>query len=70
MGIALYQLLAQEYFKDFHVITGHKGLTKEVQGALLPGTQFSGRCCTVVDRVDDQAAALSGYDSRACDRIV
>ncbi len=35
MGIALYQLLAQEYFKDFHVITGHKGLTKEVQGVAV-----------------------------------
>lgn len=35
MGIALYQLLAQEYFKDFHVIAGHKGLSREVQGVAV-----------------------------------
>ena len=35
MGIALYQLLAQEYFKDFHVITGQKGLSREVQGVAV-----------------------------------
>ena len=31
MRIALYQLLAQEYFKEFHVIAGQKGLSREVQ---------------------------------------
>lgn len=35
MGIALYQLLAQEYFKDFYVIAGHKGLSREVQGVAV-----------------------------------
>lgn len=35
MGIALYQLLAQEYFKDFHVIAGQKGLSREVQGVAI-----------------------------------
>ena len=35
MGIALYQLLAQEYFKDFHVVTGQKGLSREVQGVAV-----------------------------------
>lgn len=35
MGIALYQLLAQEYFKDFRVIAGHKGLSREVQGVAV-----------------------------------
>ncbi len=35
MGIALYQLLAQEYFKDFHVIAGQKGVSREVQGVAV-----------------------------------
>ena len=35
MGIALYQLLAQEYFKEFHVIAGQKGLSREVQGVAV-----------------------------------
>lgn len=32
MGIALYQLLALDFFKDFHVVAGKNGLSKEVQG--------------------------------------
>ncbi len=35
MGIALYQLLAQEYFKDFHVVAGQRGLSREVQGVAV-----------------------------------
>ena len=35
MGIALYQLLAQEFFKDFHVVAGRKGISKEVQGVAV-----------------------------------
>jgi len=35
MGIALYQLLAQEFFKDFYVIAGKKGVSKEVQGVAV-----------------------------------
>lgn len=32
MGIAVRDLLALEYFKDFYVIAGSKGLDKEIQG--------------------------------------
>lgn len=32
MGIAVSELLTLEYFKDFQVIAGHRGLTKEIQG--------------------------------------
>ena len=32
MGIALYQLLALDFFKDFHVVAGRNGLSREVQG--------------------------------------
>ncbi|SHK86334.1 PucR family transcriptional regulator [Hespellia stercorisuis] len=32
MGIAVRELLALDYFKDFHVVAGHKGLSKEIQG--------------------------------------
>lgn len=32
MGIALYQLLALDFFKDFHVVAGKNGLSREVQG--------------------------------------
>ena len=35
MGIALYQLLAQEFFKDFHVVAGRKGLSRAVQGVAI-----------------------------------
>ncbi|MCD8019930.1 MAG: PucR family transcriptional regulator ligand-binding domain-containing protein, partial [Clostridiales bacterium] len=35
MGIAVQELLANEYFKDFHVIAGRKGLNKEIQGVTL-----------------------------------
>lgn len=35
MGIVLYQLLAQEFFKDFYVVAGHKGLSREVQGVVV-----------------------------------
>lgn len=35
MGIAVQELLAMEYFKDFHVVAGRKGLYKEVQGITL-----------------------------------
>lgn len=32
MGIAIQELLAMEYFKDFQVIAGKKGLQREIQG--------------------------------------
>ena len=32
MGIALQELLSQEYFKDFYVLAGAKGLGREIQG--------------------------------------
>lgn len=32
MGIAVSELLKMEYFKDFHVLAGKKGLHKEIQG--------------------------------------
>lgn len=32
MGIAIQELLAMEYFKDFQVVAGRKGLQREVQG--------------------------------------
>ena len=35
MGIALNELLAQEFFKDFRVISGRRGLYKEVQGVAI-----------------------------------
>lgn len=35
MGIAVQELLAMEYFKDFYVVAGRKGLYKEVQGITL-----------------------------------
>lgn len=35
MGIAMKELLALEYFKDFHVIAGQKGLNKEIQGVTV-----------------------------------
>lgn len=35
MGIAVRELLALEYFKDFHVIAGKKGLDREIQGITM-----------------------------------
>ena len=35
MGIAVKELLAQEYFKDFHVIAGRRGLDREIQGITM-----------------------------------
>lgn len=35
MGIALNELMAQEFFKDFRVVAGRKGLYKEVQGVAI-----------------------------------
>lgn len=35
MGIVVQELLAMEYFKDFYVVAGRKGLYKEVQGITL-----------------------------------
>lgn len=32
MGIAVKTLLEQEFFKDFYIVAGAKGLHKEVQG--------------------------------------
>lgn len=32
MGIAIQELLSQEYFKDFYVLAGAKGLGREIQG--------------------------------------
>ncbi len=32
MGIAIQELLSQEYFKDFYVLAGAKGLNREIQG--------------------------------------
>lgn len=32
MGIAVSELLRMEYFNDFHIIAGKKGINKEVQG--------------------------------------
>lgn len=32
MGIAIQELLSQEYFKDFYVLAGAKGLHREIQG--------------------------------------
>lgn len=32
MGIAIKELLALEYFKDFEVIAGYKGINREIQG--------------------------------------
>ena len=41
MGIVLYQLLAQEFFKDFYVVAGHKGLSREVQGVDRKSTRLN-----------------------------
>ncbi|MGF7012039.1 purine catabolism regulator [Lachnospiraceae bacterium PF1-22] len=35
MGIAIQHLLSQEFFKDFHVIAGRKGLHRELQGIAI-----------------------------------
>ncbi len=35
MGIAVKELLALEYFKDFYVVAGRKGLHKEIQGITM-----------------------------------
>ena len=35
MGIAIQELLSQEYFKDFYVLAGAKGLHREIQGLSL-----------------------------------
>lgn len=35
MGVAVKELLALDYFKDFHVIAGRKGIDKEIQGVTL-----------------------------------
>ena len=35
MGIAVQELLANEFFKDFEVVAGRKGLYKEMQGILF-----------------------------------
>lgn len=35
MGISVQELLALEYFKEFYVVAGRKGLHKEVQGVTL-----------------------------------
>lgn len=35
MGIALKELLASEFFRDFRVVSGRKGLYKEVQGVAI-----------------------------------
>ena len=32
MGIAIQELLSQDYFKDFYVLAGAKGLHREIQG--------------------------------------
>ena len=32
MGISVGDLLSMDFFKDFHVIAGHKGLNREIQG--------------------------------------
>ncbi len=35
MGITIGELLHQEFFKDFQVIAGHKGLNREIQGVTV-----------------------------------
>lgn len=35
MGIAVQEILAQEYFKDFYVVAGRRGLYKEIQGVTV-----------------------------------
>lgn len=35
MGIAVHELLMLEYFKEYEVIAGRKGLQKEIQGVTL-----------------------------------
>ena len=35
MGIAIKTLLEQEFFKDFYIVAGEKGLLKEVQGIAI-----------------------------------
>lgn len=35
MGIAIKTLLEQEFFKDFYIVAGEKGLHKEVQGIAI-----------------------------------
>lgn len=32
MGISIKTLLEHEFFKDFHIVAGSKGIQKEVQG--------------------------------------
>lgn len=32
MGIAIQELLSQDYFKEFYVLAGAKGLHREIQG--------------------------------------
>ncbi len=35
MGIAIQDLLALEFFKDFYVVAGKRGLGKEIQGVTV-----------------------------------
>lgn len=35
MGITVSELLKLDYFKDYHVVAGHKGLHKEIQGVTV-----------------------------------
>ncbi len=35
MGIAVQELLANDFFKDFEVVAGHKGIYKEIQGITI-----------------------------------
>ena len=35
MGIAVKELLALEYFKDFYVVAGKRGLDREIQGVTI-----------------------------------
>ena len=35
MGIAVKELLALDYFKDFYVVAGRKGVYKEIQGITM-----------------------------------
>ena len=46
MGIAVQELLANDFFRDFEVVAGRKGINKEIQGittilrALTPRKNF------------------------------
>ena len=61
MGIAIQELLSQDYFKDFYVLAGAKGLHREIQGITV--MEAPGGKCPEISGNDDQKRTISGENT-------